>query len=74
MAGRRHVRPGERVPAGRREAQTKRGLHVVVTPTADINRLVEQLTSNTAADVKVDEIIKDRPTTTCRSSRRPRTT
>jgi type IV pilus assembly protein PilB len=39
--------------------KTKRDCRVVVTPTADINRLVEQLTSNTAADVKVDEIIKD---------------
>jgi type IV pilus assembly protein PilB len=39
--------------------RTKRDCRVVVTPTADINRLVEQLTSSTAADVKVDEIIKD---------------
>jgi type IV pilus assembly protein PilB len=38
--------------------RTKREVRAVVTPAADINRLVEQLTSG-ASDVKVDEIIKD---------------
>jgi type IV pilus assembly protein PilB len=38
--------------------RTRRNVRAVVTPTADINRLVEQLTSNNS-DVKVDEIIKD---------------
>ena len=39
--------------------RTRRDCRIVVTPTADINRLVEQLTSSTSADIKVDEIIKD---------------
>ncbi len=39
--------------------KTRRECRTVVTPTADINRLLEQLTSSTAADVKVDEIIAD---------------
>ena len=39
--------------------KTKRDCRIVVTPTADIIRLLEQLASSTAADVKVDEIIKD---------------
>jgi type IV pilus assembly protein PilB len=38
--------------------RVKRNVRAVVTPGADINRLVEQLTNN-ASDVKVDEIIKD---------------
>jgi type IV pilus assembly protein PilB len=38
--------------------RTRRDLRAVVTPAADINRLVEQLTTN-GADLKVDEIIKD---------------
>ena len=37
----------------------RRDCRVVIVPSADINRLLEQLTSSTAADVKVDEIIKD---------------
>ena len=37
----------------------RRDCRVVIVPSADIHRLVEQLTSSTAADVKVDEIIKD---------------
>jgi type IV pilus assembly protein PilB len=36
----------------------KRDVRVVVTPGGDINRLVEQITTN-AVDIKVDEIIKD---------------
>jgi type IV pilus assembly protein PilB len=36
----------------------KKDLKVVVTPGVDINRLVEQITTN-AVDMKVDEIIKD---------------
>ena len=39
--------------------KTKRDCRTVVTPSADIIRLLEQLASSTAADVKVDEIIKD---------------
>jgi type IV pilus assembly protein PilB len=39
--------------------KTRRDCRVVIVPSADINRLLEQLTSSTAADVKVDEIIKD---------------
>jgi type IV pilus assembly protein PilB len=38
--------------------RTKRAVQAVVTPAADISRLVEQLTTSTS-DVKVDEIIKD---------------
>lgn len=38
--------------------RVKREVKVVVTPGADINRLVEQITTN-AVDMKVDEIIKD---------------
>src|SRR5688572_4917027 len=38
--------------------RTKRDVRAVVTPAADITRLVEQLTTATT-DVKVDEIIKD---------------
>jgi type IV pilus assembly protein PilB len=38
--------------------KVKREVKVVVTPGADINRLVEQITTN-AVDMKVDEIIKD---------------
>jgi type IV pilus assembly protein PilB len=38
--------------------KTKRTIKTVVTATADINRVVEQLTSN-SVDMKVDEIIKD---------------
>lgn len=38
--------------------KTKRDLRAVVTPLADINRLVELMTTG-ASDVKVDEIIKD---------------
>jgi type IV pilus assembly protein PilB len=36
----------------------RKEVKVVVTPAADITRLVEQITSN-ATDIKVDEIIKD---------------
>ena len=39
--------------------RVKRDCTVVATPSAEINKLVEQLTNNTAADIKVDEIIKD---------------
>ncbi|HEX3357222.1 MAG TPA: ATPase, T2SS/T4P/T4SS family [Tepidisphaeraceae bacterium] len=38
--------------------KTKRTIKTVVTASADINRIVEQLTSN-SVDMKVDEIIKD---------------
>ncbi|HEY7115570.1 MAG TPA: ATPase, T2SS/T4P/T4SS family [Tepidisphaeraceae bacterium] len=38
--------------------KVKRDVKVVVTPAGDINRLVEQITTN-AVDLKVDEIIKD---------------
>ncbi len=38
--------------------KTKRTIKTVVTASADINRVVEQLTSN-SVDMKVDEIIKD---------------
>jgi type IV pilus assembly protein PilB len=38
--------------------KVKRDVKIVVTPGADINRLVEQITTN-AVDMKVDEIIKD---------------
>ena len=38
--------------------KVKREVKVVVTPGVDINRLVEQITTN-AVDMKVDEIIKD---------------
>ena len=38
--------------------RTKRNVRAVVTPTADINRLLEALTTSNS-DVKVDEIIKD---------------
>jgi type IV pilus assembly protein PilB len=38
--------------------KVKKDVKVVVTPGADINRLVEQITTN-AVDLKVDEIIKD---------------
>lgn len=38
--------------------KVKREVKIVVTPGADINRLVEQITTN-AVDLKVDEIIKD---------------
>ncbi len=39
--------------------KTRHDCRVVAVPSAEINKLVEQLTSSTAADVKVDEIIKD---------------
>ncbi|MGB7161156.1 MAG: ATPase, T2SS/T4P/T4SS family [Tepidisphaeraceae bacterium] len=38
--------------------KTKKDIKVVVTTSADINRIVEQVTQN-SSDVKVDEIIKD---------------
>src|SRR3954468_20735976 len=38
--------------------KVKRDVRIVVTPGVDINRLVEQITTN-AVDLKVDEIIKD---------------
>ncbi|HTL27777.1 MAG TPA: type II secretion system ATPase GspE, partial [Tepidisphaeraceae bacterium] len=38
--------------------KAKRDVRVVVTTGADINRIVEQITTN-ATDIKVDEIIKD---------------
>src|SRR6185503_12340764 len=38
--------------------RTKRDVRSIVTPAADITRLVEQLTTHTS-DVKVDDIIKD---------------
>ena len=38
--------------------KTKREVRVVVSTTADINKLVEKMTSG-ASDVKVDDIIKD---------------
>ena len=38
--------------------KTKRDVRVVVTPTADINRVVEQITAGTT-DLRVDEIMKD---------------
>jgi len=38
--------------------KVKRDVRIVVTPGADIHRLVEQITTN-AVDLKVDEIIKD---------------
>jgi type IV pilus assembly protein PilB len=39
--------------------RTKRDIRIVVVTGADINRLVEQLTSSATSDVKIDEIIKD---------------